>query len=273
MIIDSHTHIGNIQFEVGKNRVKNLPGEELIYSMEKYKIDFAIVSGLEGSEFDADGRLADKKMQVTQRIGLEKIISFVRSNINKTRALFWIKPHTEPFSAEIEKMVKEYGELICGLKIHPTLSNLRFTDKHFYPYLEMAVNLGLPVQVHTENDGRSDVKFVAKMASVFRELKFVMVHMGMGSDNLEAISLIRSNENIYGDTCVVKHENVIGAIKECGPDKILFGTDAVVNGIDTYDRYLPLIKKMKETFTEKDVEQVLGLNCMTIFNLPVSLKS
>ena len=272
MIIDSHTHIGNIQFEVGKNRVKNLPGALLIASLEKYKIDFAIVSGLEGAEFDADFKLASKKMQVSQKEGLERLMGFVRNNISKVRALFWIKPHTELLTEEIENLVTANRELICGLKVHPTLSNLKFTDRKFYPYLEMAVKLGFPVQVHTENDGRSDVKFVGKMASIFPELKFIMVHMGMNTDNSEALSLIKNSSNIYGDTCVVKHENIIKAIKECGSDKILFGSDSIVNGIDTYALCIPLIGKIKETFSENEAAKVLGLNSMTIFNLPVSLK-
>ena len=272
MIIDSHTHIGHIPFEVGKNRVKTLPGEVLIASLEKYKIDFAIVSGLEGAEFDADFKRASKRMQVSQKAGLRKLLNFIRSNNKKVRALFWIKPYTETLTDEIESLVLENREFICGLKVHPTLSNLKFTDRRYYPYLEMAVRLGLPVQVHTENDGRSDVKFVGKMASIFPELKFVMVHMGMNSDNSEALSFLRNSSNIWGDTCVVKHENVIKAIKVCGADKILFGSDSIVNGIDTYERYIPLIEKIKEAFPEKEAAKVLGLNCRTIFNLPVRLK-
>jgi predicted TIM-barrel fold metal-dependent hydrolase len=272
MIIDSHTHIGNIPFEVGKNRVKNLPGNDLIASLEKYKISFAVVSGLEGAEFDADSKLAPKRMQVSQKEGLERLISFVRCNNRKVRGLFWIKPYSELLTDEIEKIVTENRDLICGLKIHPTLSNLKFTDRKFYPYLELAVKLGLPVQVHTENDGRSDVKFVGKMSAVFPEIKFIMVHMGMNSDNNEAISLISNSSNIYGDTCVVKHEKVLTAIKECGSDKILFGSDSIVNGVDTYLTYIPLIKKLQETFSENEASKVLGLNSMTIFNLPAGLK-
>jgi uncharacterized protein len=269
MIVDSHTHIGNIPFVVGKNRVKNLPGEDLIASLEKYKIDFAIVSGLEGAEFDSDFRLASKKMQISQEEGLRRLLSFISENRNKVRGLFWIKPYNESLTKEIENLVTENRELVCGLKVHPTLSNLKFTDRKYYPYLEMAVELKLPVQVHTENDGRADVKFVGKMASIFPEIKFVMVHMGMNTDNSEAISLIKNSSNILGDTCVVKHENVIRAIKECGSEKIIFGSDAVVNGIDTYERYLPLIEKIKESFSDKEVADVLGFNSKRLFNLPV----
>lgn len=271
-IIDSHTHIGNIQFEVGKNRVKNLPGNDLIISLEKYRIDFALVSCLEGAEFDSYLNLAPWKMQVSQKEGLKILTGFVAKNNTRVRGLFWIKPYHEQLTDEIEKLVTDNRELICGLKVHPTLSNLKFTDKRFWPYLEMAVRLNLPVEVHTENDGRSDVKYVGKMASLFPELKFIMVHMGMNTDNAEAISAINKFPNLYGDTCIVKHDNVIIAIRECGSDKIMFGTDSTVNGIDTYDRYLPLIDKIRNTFSEKDALNVLGLNCMTVFNLPVSLK-
>jgi uncharacterized protein len=272
MIIDSHTHIGSIAFEVGKNRVKNLPPQDLIFSLEKYNIDFAIVSGLEGAEFDADKKLPPKKLQVSQKAGLGKMIDFVKKNSDKVRALFWVKPYNEILTEEIKKIVADNRKFVCGLKIHPTLSNMKFTDRRYYPYLEMAVELGLPVQVHTENDGMSDVKLVGKMASIFPELKFIMVHMGMESDNVEAISLIKNSSNIYGDTSVVKHENVIKAIRECGSEKILFGTDSIVNGIDTYKGYVPLIKMIKETFSENDAASVLGLNSMTIFNLPGVLK-
>jgi uncharacterized protein len=272
MIIDSHTHVGNIPFEVGKNRVKNLPPQDLIISLQKYKIDFAIVSGLEGSEFDADQKLVSKELQISQKTGLERLIDFVNANKSKVRGLFWVKPYNEILTDEIKKIVLDNRNLICGLKVHPTLSNMKFTERKFYPYLEMAVELGLPVQVHTENDGRSDVKYVGKMAAIFPELNFIMVHMGMNSDNSEAISLIKNFSNIYGDTCVVKHENVIKAIRECGSDKILFGSDSIVNGIDTYERYIPLIKLIRENFSENDADKVLGLNSMTIFNLPVVLK-
>lgn len=267
MIIDSHTHIGDIQFEVGKNRVKYLPEEDLINSLCKYKIDFALVSGLEGAEYDSDNKLAPKKMQVSQMEGIGKLLDFVKKNSTLVKALIWIKPYTEGLTKELEELVAKNSKFIAGIKIHPTLSGLKVTDRRYYPYLEMAVRLNLPVQIHTENDGRSDVRFVGKIASIFPELSFVMVHMGINTDNEEAIKLIAGTEKIFGDTCVVQHENVIKAINECGSEKILFGTDAVVNGIDTYERYLPLIENIRSVFSEKEASDVLGLNCIRIYHL------
>jgi predicted TIM-barrel fold metal-dependent hydrolase len=266
-IIDSHTHIGNIPFVVGKNRVNKLDGEDLIFAMEKYRIDFALVSGLEGSEFDANGKLAQKDYQISQKIGIDRMIKFVRGNSTKVKALFWAKPFTEGLTPEVEKTIADNLNVFCGLKLHPSLSGMKLTDKRFYPYLELAVKLNFPVQIHTENDGYSDVRFVEKISSIFPELKFVMVHMGMNSDNSEAIKLIRKNDNIFGDTCVVPHNNVITALRECGSGKILFGTDAVVRGIDTYSEYIVLSEKIKVLFTKKEASDVLSGNCMRLYNL------
>lgn len=272
LLIDSHTHVGNIQFEVGKNRVKYLPEENLLEALKKYKIDFTLVSGLEGAEYDSDFRLAPKKMQVSQKEGIGKILEFVKKHDKMLKAVIWIKPYTEGFTRELEELVSANIRFIAGLKMHPTISGIKATDRRFYPYLEMAVRLSLPVQIHTENDGMSDVRFVGKLASIFPELRFLMVHMGMNTDNREAIKLIIDSDNLYGDTCVVQHENVIEAIKACGSEKILFGTDAVVNGIDTYGKYMPLIENIKSAFTEKEASDVLGLNCIRIFNLQNILK-
>lgn len=267
LIVDSHTHIGNIPFFVGKNRVKNLDGKDLITAMEKYRIGFALVSGLEGSEFDSDNRLAGKKLQISQVEGITRIARFVNDNKKRIKGLFWVKPFIEGLTKEVEQILKENLHCFCGIKLHPTLSGMKLTDKRFYPYLELAVNLNFPVQIHTENDGFSDVRYVGKIASIFPELKFIMVHMGMNTDNEEAIDLIKRSSNIYGDTCVVPHENVIRAIRECGSEKILFGTDAIVKGIDTYSDYIILAEKIQVMFTEKEASDILRTNCLKLFNL------
>ena len=45
MIIDSHVHIGNM---LGFN----MPEEMVLKSMEKYNIDFSLVSNIDSAEFD-----------------------------------------------------------------------------------------------------------------------------------------------------------------------------------------------------------------------------
>jgi predicted TIM-barrel fold metal-dependent hydrolase len=144
---------------------------------------------------------------------------------------------------------------------------MKFTDERFVPYLRLAEKYTMPVQVHTENDGLADPAFVAEVALLFPSVTFIMVHMGLNTDNGEAMDIIRANDNVYGDTCEVKNEKVIEAIKRCGSEKILFGTDAVVHGIDTYRRYMPLVDLIRQSCSPEEAENVLFKNCRQLYNL------
>ncbi|MEA1886471.1 MAG: hypothetical protein U9N72_04605 [Bacteroidota bacterium] len=124
MIIDSHTHIGTISYPVGKNRVSNLPQEDLIAAMKKYSIDYALVSSIEGAEFDSEGQLAPPEKQTPQLVSFRSLVQFVQTNGGiSLKALLWIKPYTEKVSPQLEKFIIENREHIAGLKMHPSLSN------------------------------------------------------------------------------------------------------------------------------------------------------
>lgn len=273
MIIDSHTHIGTITYQVGKNRVSDLPGDDLIAAMRKYSIAYALVSSIEGAEFDSDGHPVPPEKQIPQMESFLKLLKFVRPRGEALpgdpllKALLWIKPYTERPTVELEQFIRENRDHIAGLKMHPSLSNIKFNESRFLPYLKLAEKYDMPVQVHTENDGLANPAYVAEVAGRFPSVKFTMVHMGLNTDNREAIDIIRTNGNIYGDTCEVKIDNVISAIKICGSEKILLGTDAIVHGIDTYERYMPLVDLIRKEFSREEAENILYRNCMRIYKV------
>jgi len=273
MIFDSHTHIGNILYPVGKNRVSNLAGEDLLTAMEKYSIDFALVSSIEGAEFDFEGQVAPPEKQVPQLESFRRLVQFVQPRGDALpgrptlKALLWVKPYTEKVTKDLEKFITKNRQHIAGLKMHPSLSNIRFTDDRFKHYIRLAERYDLPVQVHTENDGLANPAYVYEVAVQFPSVNFVMVHMGLNTGNSEAINIIRDNANIYGDTCEVKTENVIKAINECGSEKILFGTDAIVHGIETYEKYLPLIGSIRNNFSKNEADNVLFRNCVRLYEI------
>ncbi|MBS0011459.1 MAG: amidohydrolase family protein [Bacteroidales bacterium] len=202
-----------------------------------------------------------------------KLLNFVRprgealAGSPLLKALLWIKPYTEKVTRDLEQFIKDNRDYIAGLKMHPSLSGIKLTDDRFTPYLELAASFNLPVQVHTENDGLSNVNYVEDIAATYRDTDFVMVHMGLNTGNGDAMNIIKKYDNVYGDTCEVKHDNVIRAIRECGPDKILFGTDAIVHGIDTYARYMPLLELIRSNFSREEADNVLFRNCRRVFHV------
>lgn len=267
MIIDAHTHIGTTSFPVGKNRVSNLKEEKLLLALHKYQIDFALVSNIEGAEFNSDSCLGRTDEQIPQISVMEKTIDLARRCPNRLKALLWIKPFTEGYSDQIEQLIKRNTEFIAGFKIHPSLSDLPLTDEKYHPYLKLASKLQLPVQIHSEDDGRSNVRFVYDMALMYPRIPFIMVHMGFNSDNADAIDLMQKTDNLYGDTCEVKRKSVIKAIEVAGSEKLLFGTDAIVNGMDTYKKYVPIIKAIQQEFPGQQADNVLGENCVRLYKL------
>lgn len=49
-------------------------------------------------------------------------------------------------------MIADNRDVIVALKVHPTLSNLSFSDEKMDSYMELARKYQWPVMVHTAND-------------------------------------------------------------------------------------------------------------------------
>ncbi len=173
MIIDSHTHFGTMD-------KFNMPAKLLLKSMEKYKIDYSIVSNIESTEFTCELEPIPKKFPSRQLAANEKTLSLLKK----------------------------------------------------YP----AIN-------------------------------FVMVHMGLGTDNKKAIDYIAQLDNLYGDTSWVSLESTLRAVEKCGSHKILFGTDSPIDGIDTYEKYLELIEGLRKKLPTKDFENLMFHNAIKLFKL------
>ena len=72
------------------------------------------------------------------------------------------------------------------------------------------------------------------MAKRHPKVSFVMVHMGLGTDNTEAIALVSKLPNLYGDTTWVSLQSTFNLIHAAGIGKVLFGSDNPIDGKDTY---------------------------------------
>lgn len=265
MIIDSHIHIGKIiNF--------NMPEEMVIESMEKYKIDFSLVSNAEAAEVDHEQRPIPKEKQFGQIELNERLLKFVRKNSEKLGALLWIKPTTEGCTEEFENLILKNNDIVYGIKVHPYHSKLPFNSPKVAKYIELARKYSLVVVTHTSNDYESSPELVYEMALKYPEVKFVMYHMGLGTDNEKAIELISKLPNLYGDTAWVSPEKAMKAISVCGIEKILFGTDNPINGVDTYDDenfYNFYRSDMKGMVSKEDYDKFMFENAIKLFNLKV----
>lgn len=91
--------------------------------------------------------------------------------------------------------------------------------------------------------------------------------MELNSDHREAVRRIAQIPNLYGDTTFVAPEDVVHAIETCGPEKLLFGSDAPATGLDCYQALEDLKRILPDTFGREAADQVLFGNARRIFHL------
>lgn len=259
MIIDSHLHTGNmLEFD--------LEIEKGIAAMDKYGISFALFSNTEATEVDHEQNELPLGIRKSQIYVNQKALSDMHRYPGRLGMLLWCMPYFESCDSELENFVEENIKDIYGLKFHPFHSKTSFDSKKIIPYIELARKYKLPILVHTAADSCSDVKHVYNMALKYPDVCFICAHLGLGTDNEEAIDLVSKLPNLYADTAWVSKEGVKRAIAKCGKDKIMFGSDAPINGIEHYEFYKPYLQN-ELGLTSVEYEHLMYKNAMRIFKI------
>lgn len=227
-IIDTHTHIG------GENAGFCMTEAMVLEMMKKYHIDYAIVSNGDAAEMDHHQQLLPEKVQVTQEDALKRTLDFAKKNPEHIGIAVWVKPYLQGLTNELKELICDNLEFIKAIKLHPFHSNVSPVDEQMLPYLQFASEYRLPVVSHTGGCEAASPIHLYEAARQFPEIPFVMVHMGLGTDNQEALDLLGKQDNLYGDTTWVPIQTTMEAIHRYGSKKMLFGSDAPIDGVNTY---------------------------------------
>lgn len=273
MIIDTHVHIGKmVGFDMRE--------EDVLYAMERYGIAFSLVSCIEGAECDHRGRRIPRFLQKSQNAVLSKTVKFAREHPDRIGAAPWIKPLTEQPDEEFVRLIRENRDVIYAIKLHPFHSLVAPDDERLESYYQIAAEYDLPIVSHT--GGRQEAMSIRlyNAAKAHPELNFVMVHMDLGTDNLEAIELLGKLTNLYGDTTWVSIESTAEAIRRWGSEKILFGSDAPIDGKDTYlhnrtgDRslYQAYFHEFRDMVSAWEYDNVMYKNAQRLFGIRIGEK-
>ncbi|MGN1139348.1 MAG: amidohydrolase family protein [Ruminococcus sp.] len=269
MIIDTHVHIG------GKAVGFHMDEDMVIKAMDKYGIDFSLVSNCDSCEVNHQQKLLPKHRQISQEESLMRAIRFARKFPDKIGVAPWVKPLTEGYNNSYEKLVYDNRDVIFAVKLHPFHSNLPPTDSRVLPYIELAEKLAIPVVSHTGGCGATDPEHLYEVAKIFPKVSFVMVHMGLGTDNKKALDLLGKADNLYGDTTWVPMSTTISAIERYGSGKMMFGSDMPIDGVDTYLQnpkgdpsiYQDYFNKLPKLITQKAYENLMYNNAVRVFRL------
>lgn len=271
MIIDTHVHTG---YFVSPEKVVDMSEEIVLEALNRHNIDFALVSNT-AEEVDCLLQPIPKEHQKTQEQAFLEAINLARNNMGKIGIMPWVKPASETADERLEELIKENLDIVYGIKVHPFHSDIEFDSEKVEPYIELARKYSLPVAVHTANYYKSSPEKVYNMAKKYPDVNFIMVHMGLCTDNKEAIELLGKLSNLYGDTTWVPLESTIEIVKRYGSKKIFFGSDSPIDGVDTYTKnlkgepslYLRYFNELEDIIGSEAYADIMYRNAIDFFGI------
>jgi predicted TIM-barrel fold metal-dependent hydrolase len=161
--------------------------------------------------------------------------------------------------AEIRRCVEDLG--FKGLKLHPTLHGYRLGDHSLMdPIFSAARDLRIIILSHGASDLYNNPAEFNEMASSFPEVPLVMAHMGYFWETDLATKMSGRNSNLYLETSRAPIFEIMEAIKEIGPEKVIWGTDS------PFVDYEVEFNKMSRIQDSASYELVVGGNISRLLN-------
>ena len=241
--------------------------------MDRYGIDFSLVSNIEAAEFDHMGRPLPEL--TPQNEAFRKTLEFARQYPERIGVMPWMKPYTEKPDSEFIRLLESNRSLVYGIKLHPFHSRVAPDDPRLKPVYEIAKAYRLPVVSHTGGCEEARSIHLYNAAKAHPDISYVMVHMDLGTDNSAAIALLGEADNLYGDTTWVPVRSTMDAVKRWGSGKILFGSDNPIDGPDTYlhnrtgDRslYQEYFNEFRAIVSPEDYDNIMYRNAARLFGI------
>lgn len=161
---------------------------------------------------------------------------------------------------EFETAVKEWGMKM--LKFMPPRHGYRVTERLITPLLKKAVELKIPITVHSSQEGCQPLE-IATIADEFPNLPLVMDHMGYRYHTQDAIIAARKHKNIFLATTAVGESGAVrNAVVSVGAGQVIFGS----NG-PSVNPWVAVQVIKKAALKPEDEARVLGNNLAQILGL------
>jgi predicted TIM-barrel fold metal-dependent hydrolase len=191
--------------------------------------------------------------------------------------LVWVRPGDTEQAEVRDRLAAGY----VGLKLHPTVDDYRADDHELDPYLEIAAEVGCPAACHSA-PGEADPDHIRRLAERFPTVPIILYHtyLGPSEGRRRAAQHVREQPNLYLETSWCGWREVLQLVEEVGPERIMFGSDASVDGEHHYCRHPPNVEG-HETYNEGLIplvrelgpgaaRKVLGDNARRLFGLQLT---
>ena len=169
--------------------------------------------------------------------------------------LVWVSPGETP----VDEVADRLSDGFVGIKLHPTLDGYPGDDPALDPYLEVAAATGRPVAVHSA-PGDADPNHIRRLAERHPSVPVILYHtyLGPAEGRRRAVRYLADHPNLYLETSWCRWRTVLRFIEQAGPERVLFGSDASVDGPAHYRRQPPNVEGA-ETYNDGLVALVRAL--------------
>lgn len=199
--IDAHSHVG---YFGGWSDVGITP-EELIAQMDEYNVEKTVISTYPIREsIEAADRYPERLVGAA-----------------------WVNPNEGEALSQVRDAVENHG--FKAIKLHPLFHSYLPNDACVFPIAELALELSIPLMIHTGHPPFSLPWSVAQLADIYPDLPMVMIHMGHGNGMYvqSAIDMAKKYPNLYLETSgMPMHTKIKEAYERVGSDRIMWGLDA-----------------------------------------------
>jgi hypothetical protein len=189
--------------------------------------------------------------------------------------LVWVSP-SGPGADDVRARLADGS---VGLKLHPAYDNYPADTLSLDPYMRVAADARVPVTVHS-GPGPADPDRIRRLAERFPTVRFVLYHTFLGplEGRRRASRHARELPNLYLETSWCRSAEVERLLDEVGPDRVLFGSDAAVDGphhfvrrppnIELTENYNGSLLRLAQRLSPEVTRKLLEDNARTLFGLP-----
>lgn len=213
--IDSHNHIWD-----------NFTLDEMELVLKKYNIDMCIISDLTGGNINKNNKMRTSLDTINANEGA--LSAYKNSKFIKCQ--FFFDSRYDKFTNELGEYLLKNRDIFVAIKIHNLISNSPANSELLYDILNFAEKNKFPVMFHTDSVNLCGVKEMQAVVDKYPDLILVLGHAFLNVDTKTVIEFMIKNNKVYADTSWAETEKVIGLLKSIPSERLMFGTDAPVDG-------------------------------------------
>jgi len=243
--------------------------EAIVRALDQARIDRALITGFDETSTAGCAFVANEAVAAIAERHPTRFVPFAGADVMAG----------SPAVQKLEHWVRDRG--FRGLSLRPFMIGAPATDRHYYPFYEKCVELGVPLSIHASANWTAErpsdlghPRHFDAVACDFPELVMILSHAGYPWV-LEACLVAWKHPNVYLELAAHRPryfsapgtgwEPLLRFGQTTIQDKVLYGTGSFLLGRPAAElvaefRQLPIEERVMEKWLYGNAARVLGLD-------------